>query len=50
MTLLKKSKKLNTPRQNCMKTKEEFEEAIKDTNTKYTEIILTQIAQSVWHA
>ena len=30
---------MNIPRQNCMKTKEEFEEAIKDTITGYKEII-----------
>ena len=27
------------PRQNCMKTKEDLEEAIKETSTKYKEII-----------
>ena len=32
-------KKLNVPRRNCMKTKEELEKAIKDTITKYKEII-----------
>ena len=32
-------KKLNIPRRNCMKTKEELEEAIKDTITMYKEII-----------
>ena len=32
-------KKLNIPRRNCVKTKEELEEAIKDTITKYKEII-----------
>ena len=36
--------KLNIPHQNCMKTKEELEEAIKDTITMYKEIILVQIA------
>ena len=30
---------LNIHRRNCMKTKEEIEEAIKDTITKYKEII-----------
>ena len=33
------AKKLNIPRRNCMKTKEELEEAIKDTITGYKEII-----------
>ena len=33
--LLELAEKLNIPRQNCMKTKEELEEAIKDTITKY---------------
>ena len=37
--LLENAKKLNIPRRNCMKTKEELEEAIKDTITKYKEII-----------
>ena len=39
MLLLKKAKELNITRQNCMKTKEELEKAIKDTITKYKEII-----------
>ena len=38
-SLLELAKKLNIPRRNCMKTKEELEEAIKDTMTKYKEII-----------
>ena len=38
-SLLELAKKLNIPRQNCMKTKEELEEAIKDTITMYKEII-----------
>ena len=33
------TKKLNIPCRNCMKTKEELEEAIKDTITKYKNII-----------
>ena len=37
-SLLELSKKLNTPSRNCMKTKEELEEAIKDTITKSKEI------------
>ena len=38
-SLLELAKKLNMPRQNCMKTKEDLEEAIKETSTKYKEII-----------
>ena len=38
--LLELAKKLNIPRRNCMKTKEELEEAIKDTIKRYKEIIL----------
>ena len=38
-SLLELAKKLNIPRRNCIKTKEEIEEAIKDTITKYKEII-----------
>ena len=30
---------LNIPHRNCMKTRKELEEAIKDTITKYKEII-----------
>ena len=37
-SLLELAKKLNIPRQNCMKTKEELEEAIKDTIKEYKEI------------
>ena len=39
MPLLELAKKLNIPRRNCMKTKEELEEAIKDTIKVYKEII-----------
>ena len=39
MSLLELAKKLNTPRRNCMKTKEELEEAIKGTIKVYKEII-----------
>ena len=39
-SLLELAKKLNIPRRNCMKTKEELEEAIKDTIARYKEIIL----------
>ena len=38
-SLLELAKKLNMPRRNCMKTKEELEEAIKDTIKVYKEII-----------
>ena len=38
-SLLELAKKLNIPCQNCMKTKEELEEAIKDTIKGYKEII-----------
>ena len=38
-SLLELAKKLNIPRRNCMKTKEELEEAIKDSITMYQEII-----------
>ena len=38
-SLLELAKKLNIPRRNCMKTKEELEKAIKDTITVYKKII-----------
>ena len=38
-SLLEHAKKLNIPRRNCMKTKEELEEATKDSITKCKEII-----------
>ena len=38
-SLLELAKNLNIPRLHCMKTKEELENAIKDTITKYKEII-----------
>ena len=38
-SLLEHAKKLNISRRNCLKTKEELEEAIKDTITKYKKII-----------
>ena len=38
-SLLELAKKLNIPRRNCMKRKEELEESIKDTITRYKEII-----------
>ena len=38
-SLLELAKKLNILRRNCMKTKEELEEAIKDTIKVYKEII-----------
>ena len=38
-SLLELAKKLNIPRRNCMKTKEELEEGVRDTNKAYKEII-----------
>ena len=38
-SLLELAKKLNILRRNCMKTKEELEEAIKGTMTMYKEIV-----------
>ena len=38
-SLLKLAKKLNVPRRNCVQTREELEEAIKDTIKGYKEII-----------
>ena len=38
-SLLELAKKSNITRRNCMKTKEELEEAIKDTIKGYKEII-----------
>ena len=38
-SLLELAKKLNIPRRNCMKTKEELKEAIKDTIIEYKKII-----------
>ena len=38
-SLLELAKKLNIPHRNCMKTKEELQEAIKDTIKGYKEII-----------
>ena len=38
-SLLEKLKDLNIPYRNCMKTKEEFGKATKDTITKYKKII-----------
>ena len=38
-SLLELAKKLDIPRRNCMKTKEELEEGIKDTIKGYKEII-----------
>ena len=38
-SLLELAKKLNIPHRNCIKTKEDLEEAIKDTIKEYKEII-----------
>ena len=40
-SLLGLAKKINIPRRNCMKTKEELEEAIKDIITMYKDIIFS---------
>ena len=40
-SLLELAKKLNIPRRNCMKTKEELEEAVKGTIIRYKEIVLS---------
>ena len=40
-SLLELAIKLNIPHRNCMKTKVELEEAIKDTITMYKEIIFS---------
>ena len=42
-SLLELAKKINIPRRNCMKTKEELEEAIKDTIKVYKKIIFGRI-------
>ena len=39
MSLLELAKKFSIPCRNCMNTREELEEAIKDTITRYKEII-----------
>ena len=40
-SLLELAKKLNIPRRNCMKTKEELEEAIKGAITEYKQIFFS---------
>ena len=40
-SLLELAKKLNIPRRNCMKTREELEETIKDNIKVYKEIIFS---------
>ena len=42
-SLLELEKKLNIPRRNCMKTKEELEEPIKDTITMYIDTIARRL-------
>ena len=49
-SLLELAKKLNKPRRNCMKIKEELEEAIKGTSTGYNEIFLVRVPPPVWRA
>ena len=46
-SLLELAKKLNISRQNCMKTKEELEEAIRDTIAKSRRFFLPQILTPV---
>ena len=38
-SFLELEKKLNIPRRNCIKTREELEEEMKDTITRHTDII-----------
>ena len=47
-SLLELAKKLNIPHRNCIKTKEELEEAIKDTVTTYKEIIFSSDTPPAW--
>ena len=50
-SLLELAKGLNIPRRNCLKTKEELEDAIKDTITGYKETIFgrnTSICMGAW--
>ena len=42
-SLLELEKKLNIPRRNCMKTKEELDEPIKDTITMYIDTIARRL-------
>ena len=42
-SLLELAKKSNIPRRNCMETKEELEESIEDTITRYKEIIFSSV-------
>ena len=49
-SLLELAKKLNIPRRNCMKTKEELEEAIKDTITGCKKIIFGSDTPLAWRA
>ena len=46
--LLELAKKLNIPHRNCMKTNVELEEAIKDTITRYKEIIFGSDTPPAW--
>ena len=49
-SLLELTKKLNIHRQNCMKTKEELEEAIKNTIEEYKKIIFDSDTPVAWLA
>ena len=44
--LLELANNLNISRQNCMKTKEELKKAIKDTITKFREIIFATVCMT----
>ena len=47
-SLLELAKKLNTPRRNWMKKKEELEETVKDTITRYKEMNFNSDTPPAW--
>ena len=47
-SLLELAKKLNIPHRNCMKTKQELEEAIKGTTAEYKKIIFGSDTPPLW--
>ena len=47
-SLLELAKKLNIPHRNCMKTKQELEEAIKGTTAEYKKIIFSSDTPPLW--
>ena len=49
-SLLELAKKLNIPRRNYVKTKEELEEATKNTIKMYKEIVFSSDTLPVWCA